>query len=140
MADVYDPLVNRVVALAACLLLGCSAADPRADLPFDARPTMRAVLADSRTIAGVLDDGPLADAMPPARRLATLKIARQPAGVDPGFLAAEARLRDAAIELEQTLRAADRKAARRSFDTLLRQCAACHEAFRPGGVAGLPDR
>jgi cytochrome c556 len=136
----YDRAVSRLVPFAACALLACASAARPPELPFDARPTMRAVLADTRRIAQVLEDGALADALPSARRLATLRIARARDGIDPRFLAAEASLRAGAAPLVDALRAGDRAAAARDFDALLLRCDACHATFRPGGVAGLPER
>jgi len=144
-AACYDRVVNRSWTAVACLLLSsasCTSGARAPDLPFDARPVMRAMLQDTRSIAEVLAHGSLPNAVIPARRIASVPIATVPgeAGIDPAFWAAEVNLKRAARELLGDLEIGDRVAARHSFDRVLANCAACHGIYRPGGVAGLPGR
>ncbi len=117
------PLLALVVSTA-CR----SAGDP---LPFDAGAAMHAVREDAADVARRLDRGRLLDAVSPAYRLSTLRIA--PGREAPTeFRALEADLRDAAARLVDALESGSLQEATRSFEAVLDRCDACHARYRPG--------
>lgn len=106
-------------------------------LPFDARPAMGVLRADTEAIGRALANGHLRDAGEPAARIAEVRLSVGYAHeVDPVFRSYEAALRDQAKVLSEAIEADQPAVARAAFSGLLDRCDRCHATFRPGGVSG----
>lgn len=120
----------------ATLLFACATSPDR--LPFDVRPAMGALRADTEAIGRALVDGAAQAAAEPAHRIAEMRLSVGYADeTDPEFLSYEAALRDQAQVLAEALDANETTIARSAFSRLLDRCDQCHDRFRPGGASGL---
>lgn len=92
---------------------------------------MNAIRADAATIATLLARGRIEDSVAPADRLARADFGA--VGELPAPLADHLALyRKRATILKEAATRGDLAAARRSFDDVVRSCADCHRAARPG--------
>ncbi|MFH0947060.1 MAG: hypothetical protein V2A76_17865 [Planctomycetota bacterium] len=127
--------MKRTAALILVLAAGCLGPEPVPELPFDARPAMGSMREDAAEIARILGAGRSLDAVTPARRLAEIQLGP---GLEPPpeFRELEEGFRAAAAALSESLDRGEQRENGVRYRVMLERCDACHERFRPGGMAG----
>ncbi len=108
---------------------------PAPALPFDLRPAMDSIRADTAAIRIALDQKPLAQAVSPAYRLAHVELGPGYDAPDE-FRRLEQELRATSAQLLAALEREHGNEASLQFERLLRRCDACHAVYRPSGVVG----